>query len=308
MSNPIPKYIAEQYAYAKKQGWIPFFRESASKHGFTTEDVMATGSRESNLKNIKGDYQHGQYNGYSLMQLDIHSYRPFIESGDWKDVAKAIDKGCEALAEKRDQIVKASKQKQCTIKFRSGRTVKFTPRKFNDEQLRAMTLAAYNCGLATYYHFSLGHDLDAGTTGKNYASDVLSRSEDFRDLLAKDAYGDVVVPRPVEVVPVNVVTLDPTPNAELTNPEVVPPDDFGTVQKVYENHAELVQSDSAKAIAGKASLKAGGLLATVWGTTGGKIALTLTGLVVAGVVTYTVYKYRVRVKNFIVGVKTWILK
>lgn len=328
MTNPIPRYIVDQYNSAKKQGWIPYFRESASKYGFTTEDVMGVGSRESNLKNIKGDYQHGQWNGYSLMQLDIHSYRSFILSGDWKDVAKAIDKGCECLASKRDQIIKASKQKSASIKFRSGKTVKFTPKPFNDQQLRQMTLSAYNCGIAAYYHFSVGNDIDAGTTGKNYSRDVIAKSADFRDLLAKEAYGAAVVPRPLEPNTI-LAAVPPTPNADLTNPEtdaddetaksdandavVTPapeadPDDFGKVQKVYENHADLMQNDTAKSIAAKASLKGGGLVVTIWGTTGGKIALTLTCLAVAGVLTWTIVKYRVRIKAFFVGVKNWITK
>lgn len=75
---------------SRKNGWIPFFRESASKHGFATEDILGVASRESNLKNIKGDYHDGVPHGYSLMQLDINSHKAWIESGAWENVGQAI--------------------------------------------------------------------------------------------------------------------------------------------------------------------------------------------------------------------------
>jgi uncharacterized protein (DUF697 family) len=306
--NPIPKYIVDQYNRAKRNGWLKMFRDSADKYGFTTEDVMGVSSRESNMQNIKGDFRDGIYNGFSLMQLDIHSHRKWIESGKWQDVASAIDRGCMALAEKREQIIKASKQKQVSIKFRSGKTAKFTPKPFNGAQLRQMTLAAYNCGLAAYYHFSIGNSVDAGTTGKDYSKDVLAKSLDFRDLLAKEAYGSVVVPREAEAASVSVkqaLAAEPLPNADMID---ATPDDFAVVQGVYNKHGELVKSDSAKAIAVKASVKAGGALATIWSTTAGKVALVLTCVAVTGIVVYTVCKYRVRIKAFLKGAKNWILK
>lgn len=125
MANVIPAWLVEQYNRAKKNGWLPYFQEGASKYGFRTEDILGVASRESNMKNIKGDYHDGKYHGFSLMQLDINSHRAWIESGEWeRDVRAAILKGCAALAEKREQIIKASKQKTAYIKFRSGKTAR----------------------------------------------------------------------------------------------------------------------------------------------------------------------------------------
>lgn len=293
----IPSYIAHQYNRAERLGWIPFFREHAAAYGFRTEDILAIASRESNLQNIKGDYHDGAYHGYSLMQLDIGSYRAWIKSGKWEnDVSGAIKKGCEALAEKRDQIEKASKQKVCSIKFRSGSRARFTPKPFTQEQLRSICIAAYNCGLASYYHFSSGRSVDAGTTQKNYSKDVLNRSRHFATLLARS--DGAVASEDVEAK----LTQEPTAAA------LAAPDDFATLQRAYSNHADLVESETAKSVFTKLGIKIGTGVAAVWGTTTGKVTLVLTALIVVGLSAYTIYKYRARVKAFFKGVKNWIIK
>jgi hypothetical protein len=297
----IPAWLVSQYNYANKQGWIPYFREAAAKYGFTTEDVLGVSSRESNLKNIKGDYHDGVYHGFSLMQLDINSHKAFIESGQWQDVHKAILKGTEALAEKRDVIVKASKQSVCTIKFRSGKTAKFTPKPFNDAQLRQMTLAAYNCGLAAYYHFSIGNDIDAGTTGKNYSRDVLDRSRDFVDLMAKDAFGATANDR--------VVQLADHPEAENTpRPGEQNSWDFDGLKRKYDGHADLLEKPTVKSVGTKAGTMLLGKIGVIWETTGGKVALVLTCVAVATTASYVVYKYRAEIATFIAQLKAWVMK
>lgn len=263
---------------------------------------MAVASRESNMSNIKGDFHDDAYHGFSLMQLDINSHRVWIEAGKWQDVRAAIDKGCAALAEKRDQIVTASKQTTATIKFRSGKVVRFTPKPFNDEQLRRMTLAAYNCGLAAYYHFSIGNDIDAGTTGKNYSKDVLKRSQDFKDLMARDAFGKTANDRPIEQPPAatgnQVVLPEPIPQA-VKNP-------FTKIEEKYDKHADLIKSPKVKTVAGKLGSRIGGGLITIWSTTTGKIALVLTAALIVGVSTYYIYKYRHQTATFFIDLKNFV--
>src|ERR1051326_1734767 len=139
------KDLQNQFEYAKLRGWLPYFANAAAKYGFATADLMGIASRESNMKNIKGDFHDGQYHGFSLMQLDIRSHREWIESGAWLNVDQAIDRGAAALAEKQDQIVKTSKMKGAHVRFSSGKTVTFIPRALNEDSLRHCTLAAYNC-------------------------------------------------------------------------------------------------------------------------------------------------------------------
>lgn len=196
------KDLKNQFDYAKLRNWIPYFQKSAANHGFTTADLMAIASRESNMKNIKGDFHDNQYHGFSLMQLDIRSHREWIESGKWQDVQTAIEKGAAALAEKRAQILKTSKQPAARVRFSSGKTASFTPKTLTKDALRHCTLAAYNCGIASYYHFSIGNDIDRGTTGKDYGRDVISRSAVFQSFLNADSPSPVAPPtaRPAQSV------------------------------------------------------------------------------------------------------------
>lgn len=303
--NPIPQWLVKQYDRAKANGWIPFFREAAAKYGSTVEDLMGVGSRESELSNIKGDYHDGEYHGFGIMQLDIDSHKRFVRSGDWADPQKNIFKGAEALAEKRNLIIAASKQKTCTIKFRSGKTAKFTPKPFTGEELRRMTLASYNCGMAAYYHFSLGNDVDRGTAKKNYSADVLERSKDFRDLLARDSFGKTANDRVIETGAAEGITpishpAAPAPEIDTTH--------FDTLKAKYDAHADLVTSPSAKTVAKKAGTTFLTKIGVIWGTTAGKIALVLTGVAVLTTLGYVAYIYREQIKTFARGFKTWISK
>jgi hypothetical protein len=300
--NPIPRWLVVQYDRAKTNGWITSFRDAAGKYNHKIEDVMAIASRESNMDNIKGDFRDGSYHGYSLMQLDIGSHKKFIQSGEWLNAGKAIMKGAEALAEKRDLIIKASQQKSCVIKFRSGQSVKFTPKPFTDEELRRMTLAAYNCGLASYYHFSCGRDIDSGTTGKNYSRDVLERSKDFADILARDAIGKQANDRVIEQHDTPDALVTPRPGEQnLWN--------FDTIKSKYEAHADLLQKPSIKAVGVRAGVKVVGGLTTIWGAgLHGKIAITLTTILIGGVASWVIYKYRVQIKDFYTQLVAWVKK
>lgn len=302
--SKIPNWLVEQYNRAKQNGWIESFKLAANQYKFLVEDVMGIASRESNMKNIAGDFHDGKAHGFSLMQLDIGSHKAWIESGAWKDANKAIYKGVEALAAKRDIIVKASKQSSAVIKFRSGKTVRFTPKPFNDAQLRQMTLASYNSGMAAYYHFSLGHSIDAGTTGKNYSGDVLKRSQDFKDLMARDNFGATANDRVIEQPPASAdtaVTPEPLPQSKQAE---FP---FGTIQEKYERHADLVQNPTFTGVLKKAFIRLGGGLGTVWGTTGGKVAMILTAVVLVAGIGSLIYTYRHQIYTFLIQFKAYVL-
>lgn len=268
-----------QYNYAKSQGWLIHFANAAAKFGHTTADLMAIASRESNIKNIIGDNGHG----YSLMQLDIRSYPEFCKSGKWKDAEASIFKGASALAAKRDVIEKVSKQKRGIVKFSNGSTASFVPREMSNADLRRITIAAYNCGGAAYYHFSKGNDPDRGTTGKDYSKDVLARSKEFQELLEQD-----------HVTPVPVSPLD---KIAPPTPETVEPSNDDTVQ---DKLAEYAKHDTVKSIALKAALKIGSLVTGAWSLgTHGKVLIIIAGLIIAIIAGYEIYKHFPRVKRFV---------
>ena len=63
-------------------------------------DFVAIASRETNMRNIIGDGGHG----YGIMQIDDRSFPEWTNSGLWKDVSAAIQKGALVLHSKQQTI------------------------------------------------------------------------------------------------------------------------------------------------------------------------------------------------------------
>lgn len=194
-----------QYDRAKRLGWIPMFAKSAASRPWcSTADLMGIGSRETNLDPIyltkTGD--HG--NGFGLMQVDRRYFPEWTASGKWRDARECIEKGAEVLAQKRAEVIAKEGH---VVSWRTSRGTKMTFRgaPFNEEQLRRITFAAYNSGIAAYHHFSTAGMPDKGTTGKDYSADVIARSKMFGHLIRTEG-GD-----PGETVPVVPIAEPETP-------------------------------------------------------------------------------------------------
>jgi hypothetical protein len=135
---------------------------------------MAIASRESAMRNVVGDGGHG----YSLMQIDDRSFPLFCHSGQWQNVALAIQKGAQVLDDKRT-----------VIEHSQGATLRvgghpFTGAVVKDPAtLLRLSIASYNAGLWPYYSFSRNDDPDRLTTGHDYSKDVLIRQQSFAALL-----------------------------------------------------------------------------------------------------------------------------
>lgn len=152
--------LHSQFNRAKAQGWIPFFVAAATEFGFLPEELMAIGSRETNLTNIRGDFRGGQYHGFGIMQVDIGTDPGFASRGDWKDVSKAIRRGTEILASKREELKKMGL--------------------FSNVNM----YCAYNCGSGNVKKaVAQGKDPNSRTTGKDYGSDVAKRVAVFQEFL-----------------------------------------------------------------------------------------------------------------------------
>jgi hypothetical protein len=194
------------YERAKHEGWLPYFREAATAEHFSPELLLAIAYRESGLNprylRVAGDNGHG----HGLMQIDDRSFKAWTDAGHWKNARDGILKGAEVLASHRDSV-KALSGKSFNVTTHDGHTYSAVGKAMNDEELLAVTVAAYNSGLWAYYHFSKGHDVDQGTTGKNYSKDVLGHVSRFRTLLNADK-GEVKHPpgrphpeNPVQALP-----------------------------------------------------------------------------------------------------------
>ena len=181
-------------------GWIPYFRDAAKENNFTPELLMAIGYRESGLKPkyllVPGDNGHG----YGIMQIDNRSYPDWVKSGAWKKAKSCIDKGAEVLASKRTEI-ESSVGKKLTVKTLAGQSYEFEGKAIFGADVLRVTVAAYNCGLWAYYHFSKGHDVDQGTTGQDYSRDVLAKAVRFKPMLQQKAGESPASPNPVAAPP-----------------------------------------------------------------------------------------------------------
>jgi hypothetical protein len=169
--------------------WIPFFEDAAKGQWFTTELLMAIGYRESGLNpkylEVAGDNGHG----YGLMQADIRSFPKWVNAGNWKNAQACIAKGAEVLNSKYKEISDVIGKKQIKVTTMAGKVNHFDGKAIAGDDLVRVAVAAYNCGMWAYYHYSKGDDIDQGTTGQDYSADVLAKAARFKELLtAQPAY------------------------------------------------------------------------------------------------------------------------
>jgi hypothetical protein len=164
--------LFEGLRYAQQLGWIPYFRAAAqryAKNSVTTELLISMAYHESWLDPrylLKpGDSGHA----FGLMAIDKRFYAPWVNTGDWHDAKKGIDKGAEVLAEKHDEIQRLI-----------GKVVKIGDLKaigkpIEGRDLLRVSVACYNAGRKPYYRYSVGQDIDMDTHQHNYSHVILDQ-------------------------------------------------------------------------------------------------------------------------------------
>jgi hypothetical protein len=146
---------------ATANGWITLFEAAAQAHQFDTEFLLAIASRETNMRNIRGDFHDGAYHGFGIMQVDVGTDPNFCASWTPDQVEGSIQRGTQILAQKRDALA---------------------ARNITDPKAIA---AAYNTGQGNVIHsIQNGADPDRTTTEGNYGSDVMARRAVFVNLRA----------------------------------------------------------------------------------------------------------------------------
>jgi hypothetical protein len=163
-----------QFNRAKTNNWLDSFTKAATTYTFPIEILLGVASRETNMNNIIGDGGHG----YGIMQIDDRSFPEWCQSGQWKNVDAAIDKGAFVLDLKRQQVIDGQGKdlEVGGVSFHGASDI-------DPHDLLRISLAAYNSGLWAYYSFSQGLDPDARTTGHDYSADTLKRAEFLKSLL-----------------------------------------------------------------------------------------------------------------------------
>lgn len=179
----IPRYIYQQFDHAGEQGFLPVFQEETKRQGETTAQGLAIGSRETNMRNIRGDFRGGKYHGFGIMQVDAGTDPEFARTWTSGNFAPGIVRGMEIYAKKREQIWKGQGQELRVFSSRSQRWTTFRGRAVDRDDTRRLTASAYNCGLWAYYAFSVNKHADSFTTGQDYGADVYFRALCFAKLL-----------------------------------------------------------------------------------------------------------------------------
>jgi soluble lytic murein transglycosylase-like protein len=152
--------ITAEFNRVKISGWLPLFQNAATAIKLPTELLLAIASRETNMRNIKGDLHADGYHGFGIMQVDIGTDREFCCNWDPTDVQRSIERGAQILALKKAALAH--------YKVTSLKSI----------------IAAYNAGEGTVIKsIRAGEDVDTHTKGGNYASDVLRRMAVFAKLL-----------------------------------------------------------------------------------------------------------------------------
>jgi soluble lytic murein transglycosylase-like protein len=159
MTNWSETDLKSQLHNAVANGWLPYFEVAAKLNGFSVELLLGIASRETNMRNIKGDLHNGVYHGYGIMQVDIGTDPDFCRNWTPDKVEVSIQRGVKILANKRDYLA---------------------ARGITD--LKAIA-AAYNTGEGNVVRsIHAGTDPDHTTTNADYGKDVLSRMAAFEQL------------------------------------------------------------------------------------------------------------------------------
>lgn len=185
--NATRKDIERQFTRIVAAGWLAWFQTAAKKSGTTTAHLLAIGSRETNLRNIRGDYRNGRYNGFGVMQVDIGTDPAYAQRWTPNAVEPSIRRGAEIY------VSKVNDTKSCVGRRVTVRSRAFTGKAVEPDDLRRIATAAYNCGRWAHYHFSRGQHVDSTTTGRDYSRDVYDRAIEFADLLERSGLETDVV-------------------------------------------------------------------------------------------------------------------
>jgi hypothetical protein len=185
--NATRRDLEIQFRRVINRGWWNWFRKNAHRAGTTTSHLLAIGSRETNLQNIRGDFRDGKYHGFGIMQVDIGTDSEYARTWTADKVERGIDRGTDIF------IGKVNDTRSCVGKKVLSRNKWFVGKAVEIDDLRRIATAAYNCGRWAHYHFSRGENLDSTTTGKDYSRDVYDRAIEFAELLEDGGYEENAV-------------------------------------------------------------------------------------------------------------------
>lgn len=179
----VPDIYKREFERAAERGYLATMQQMAPQISETVSNLLGTGSRETNLQNIKGDYRNGVAHGFGVMQVDKGTDPHYAATWSEANYEAGIIRGCEIYAEKRQQIFDGQGKPLRVWSTRARRWFNFTGRAVEADDLRRITTAAYNAGLWAFYAWSNNKHIDSFTWGQDYGRDVYSRAIYFSVLL-----------------------------------------------------------------------------------------------------------------------------
>lgn len=161
--------IASQLKHLRSTGFAEKLAKHAKAHDLPVPYFYAIASRETNCTNILGDEQDDGFHGVGIVQIDVQHdiARKARDSGSWKtDPDPLIEFGAQILAN-------------------NVKTAKAQLPGLDAQQVLKVAASGYNTGIGRAISGSKQGDSDKFTTGHDYGKDVMSRMENFRQLIAE---------------------------------------------------------------------------------------------------------------------------
>lgn len=214
--------LKRQWQRVLSQGWLAHFEAAATEH-FAASDLLAVGSRETNLNEKYQRVPGDNGNGFSIMQIDRRSHRRFVLSGDWKDVGKAV-RYAAGLLEANYVWLTDYAGERVSVTDSKGNRRSFVMPDFSDEEKRRIAIAMYNGGewVVSNAAPGLGYwpykGVDYSTTGRDYMKDVLARAAVFQSLLDQNRKPTEPVTKPKAEAEIAPAVETPTGQAAATGP------------------------------------------------------------------------------------------
>jgi hypothetical protein len=169
MPTPGKLTLLNQLHSLRHTGFADKLAQRAEAHGFPTPFFFAIASRETNCINMLGDFQHGEFHGVGIVQIDIQHKiaRDARDSGSWKtNPDPLIEFGAQMLADN----IKSAQQAFPNL---------------GTQQQMKIAASGYNCGMGNAILGAKNGDSDLHTTGKDYGRDVMTRAAIFEELLSE---------------------------------------------------------------------------------------------------------------------------
>lgn len=294
--NATKSELKKEFDRAVRLGWLPYFIEAAKTYtsGFFDEsDLLAIGSRETNLDpkwlTKAGDNGHG----YGLLQADVRSFPEWIKSGKWKEPSEGILMGARVLMMKWADIQACTGKDATVWSSKAQKFFHFVGKKVSGAEAQKTTISAYNSGRWAHYAVSNKQDADKYSTGSDYAGDVMERAAYFRPLFADWKNTNL---KPDEDNPLvgsagGSTDADNSAGNDSSN---------AGLKEFSDKYLKHCPADTVKNIAVVAGARVSGGIFTLWMMgIHDQIFLIALGILVLAIAGYILYKYHGRIFGWI---------